>query len=1020
VGEGISKFVLTAAKSAMMSVGGPLMAVGGPAIAAVAAGVGVISAAEEGAGSYFRGDSMGRVIASTSLGFLSGAKTGATSVFVSLNSVGKWTKLLVPAGGSTAETYIRARIAAQVKPESQLDSLKKAGGMGTLSIVSSLIGGQIKGMEQGMPREAATATLSTLTGGAASVIHGGTFGEGMQNGLTGYIAGKVGEKSAEVARDRYINMEKEEERYKGKAGTSTEETSSGEDKSHKPKIPGKDEEGAGKDGKLPKQPMETPSPFADDYKAMQKALARGDEAAADQYATRMLVKNYEKFKGMVAEGKIDPNTAQRAVRTHQEIVREGIKEGTERTKRMGDLLQDGKDGSVIKRTWAAGGGMDEFDPKKPKVSGDTDWSPIIDRNIAKQRGLDPDRVQKDMAGHTKDAINEIARKRLGEDIRDYYGKTKIKATPGSDEEYLSIDSHKTPGRVVGQERVKTTLGEEMGHPKWLDEAAAKTATGVAMQRADEHNLISHVIKEHPPTGNIYRDGETARELTKHLDREGKYSDNPRSFQNWTTQKVDKSKLHSPEGFEKVLEAARKGNPGEIKNALESDPKYKGDYGKFYKDIQESSKQGVQKALDQGGKVWEAQREGLKSAGVEVNDKRVIKHTTGPETKEEFSKRIGLESDLKELVPKTKTFKTENAEKLYESIKDREPPRTKEGKIDGWGNKPEPEVTNTREAAIARDNQRRGGEPDAEQLAARQHQEKIDALKEKDPVFRDLDSRVRQAMRDGSDRRYDEVKEMIQEDIAKEKKWGPPESKEFQKELGNKMSIDQRLQDPTTVKYQEHQLIQQGVTREQFEAWQKTKQQVERGGPMEPLKPFKEPDEKSWAPYKPGESPFRPDEPSMGNLRPEKPGPGPGYAPPDEDVSKPHLATPIPKTPLEPSPSPSAQKVSPPTGIQSAPPSNVQKPLGSQAILEGPETSSKGPEDFDRYREGISREHLNHDELGRIKLQKQELEGMEMGREEINKEWENIAKEREVIQREREELAREWEALRRKKLTDDET
>ena len=658
-----------------------------------------------------------------------------------------------------------------------------------------------------------------------------------------------------------------------------------------PKTPGGDEGGG-----PPKQPN-IPSDLAEDYKNYQRAVANGDDAAANRYATRMLAKNYDEFKGMVKTGDIDPETGRRAVETHQQIVSDGVKEGIERTKRAGNLLQEevhiDADGNittkpVIKHTWSAGGGMEEFDPAKPKVPGDTDLTHVVDRDMARARGLDPDQVQEIAKGHTEDSINDLARKRLGDDIGDYSSKTKIKHTPGSDEEYLSYQSHKTDGTVMDSQGVKkTTLGEEMGRSREIDEAVGGSATGRAMQRADEHNLISHTINERKPTGDVYRDGETAREIVKHFDRMSEYNKaNPDDPANWKPDNVDKSKIHSPEGFDKVLEAVRTENPAKIKEALDNDPQYKGDYDKFFQDVKESSKQGVQKSLDEGGKVWDAQTERLRADGVEIDKEHVVRHTSGPETKGDYLRRLGVTDgeqkgdippkktgpDLSEYVPKKETFRTESAKKLYESIKDQEPPRDEKGNITGFGEKPEPEVTNTREAAFARESAQKGDEPTPEQIEARELDERVEAQKEKDPVFKDLNERVRRAKHDGQDLRIENLKEEHAERMMNEGKWGSPDDPGFRKELGKRLSIDQRIEDPTTVKLQEQSLVQEKVTREQWNAWLEVDGKLRRGEPVEPLKSFGPPDEKSWAPIKDGESAFRPDdEPSPGTVTPEKQG-----------------------------------------------------------------------------------------------------------------------------------------------------
>ena len=185
IGETAARMTVTASKGALMAIGGPA------GIAVTAATVGAISAAEEGAVSYVRGDPMGEVIARSSLGFLSGAKDGAISVFTNVGNVGKFTKVFMPATGDVAETYIRSRI-DNPNNESHSDSIKKALSMGALSVVSDTVGARIDGIQSGVIREATKLTMGGISGGTASVINGGTFAEGFEKGVEGGVAGRIG------------------------------------------------------------------------------------------------------------------------------------------------------------------------------------------------------------------------------------------------------------------------------------------------------------------------------------------------------------------------------------------------------------------------------------------------------------------------------------------------------------------------------------------------------------------------------------------------------------------------------------------------------------------------------------------------------------------------------------------------------------------------------------------------------------------------------------------------------------
>ncbi len=199
IGEVGSKILLAGSKAAMMTVGG---AVG---IAAAAVGVGTISATQEGYDSYDRGHSATRVVGSTIVGFLSGAKDGALGAWSNVANVSKYTKLFVPAVGDTAESYLKARRDAGYAPvdkdgkstaEGHGTSLLRAGGTGLLSIGSSLLGDKIDAstVKGSFTQEGAKVALSTVSGGVTSVMNGGTFGEGAQEGLIGGIGARAGDR----------------------------------------------------------------------------------------------------------------------------------------------------------------------------------------------------------------------------------------------------------------------------------------------------------------------------------------------------------------------------------------------------------------------------------------------------------------------------------------------------------------------------------------------------------------------------------------------------------------------------------------------------------------------------------------------------------------------------------------------------------------------------------------------------------------------------------------------------------
>jgi len=425
--------------------------------------------------------------------------------------------------------------------------------------------------------------------------------------------------------------------------------------------------GGGAGGGGPKQPK-IPPEFADDYRAMQQALANGDEAGANRHATRMLYKDHNKFKGLVKSGDIDASTAQRAVNTHQKIVQTGVKNGLEKTRNMGNLLRAEEvhidaDGNMtvrspVDKVYAPGRGMDPFDPANPRVPGDTDLTPTVDKALCRQRGLDPDAVQKTAARNIQDAINEAADAELGGKVPNYARRANVKTfEPGSPEEYHGTGAHDIKGRNIDSagrvSRDQTTLGRELWEGSDnVDDIVNRSNTGRAMTAADESNQINKTVKDIEFRENVQKtvkDPALKRPVTEadHIDtaREiGKHHARTEQGTGWKPTDVDETRLPSKnaEGFRKTLDAAKSEDPTAIKSAV--DEHYGGDYKKFYKDVQESSNQATQKQLEKGGKIWSKQADELKDAGLRVGDDNVVQHKPGVESREQYLERLGVKGD----------------------------------------------------------------------------------------------------------------------------------------------------------------------------------------------------------------------------------------------------------------------------------------------------------------------------------------------------------------------------------------
>lgn len=439
--------------------------------------------------------------------------------------------------------------------------------------------------------------------------------------------------------------------------------------------------GGGDDSGGPKIPDE----FAQDYNALQRALANGDEVAANRHAARMAVKDYAKFKGMVDGGDIDPAIGNRALNTHQEIIKAGVRKGVDRTHNMGRLLgkeyEVDADGNIsvkspIERVYAPGSGMEPFDPANPRMPGDADLSPIVNRKLCQQRGLDPDRVQQTAARNIKDAINEEAAARLGGDIGDYCQQTKVKMfEPGSPEEVTSFSVGKMKGKVIDNSgRVleePTTLGREMygRRTEEIADIVSRSRTGRAMDAADEAIQIKKTVDEiyrprldqRQPSPDDLTEG--AREIGKHMGRS-------QQKVGWDIKDIDTAGAGfkdnaAKQGFAKTLEAAQSGDPKAIQQAIDSH--YGGNYKSFYEDCQNTSNYVTQKQLKNGGKIWADQADRLQQAGMSVERQGVISHQAPKtETAEQYLERMGVPASEQKMIQAQRAAEADLADVLSRS------------------------------------------------------------------------------------------------------------------------------------------------------------------------------------------------------------------------------------------------------------------------------------------------------------------------------------------------------------------
>lgn len=175
-----SKVVLAGAKTAMVVVGGPAGYV------AAGVGSGVIRAAEEGANVYVntKGTIRQKVRASvgaTAGGFLAGVKDGVIGRYTNVPGVGPATKILLPAAGDAAETFIRTRGDAAAAAKA-----------GLLSTAAGAAGAKLGGVQNWKVREGSQVLLGGAAGAVGSVMGGGSAEEGLVDGLLNAMGGTAG------------------------------------------------------------------------------------------------------------------------------------------------------------------------------------------------------------------------------------------------------------------------------------------------------------------------------------------------------------------------------------------------------------------------------------------------------------------------------------------------------------------------------------------------------------------------------------------------------------------------------------------------------------------------------------------------------------------------------------------------------------------------------------------------------------------------------------------------------------
>jgi hypothetical protein len=162
----------------------------------------------------------------------------------------------------------------------------------------------------------------------------------------------------------------------------------------------------------------------------------------------------------------------------------------------------------------------------------------------------------------------------------------------------------------------------------------------------------------------------------------------------------------------------------------------------------------------------------------------------------------------------------------------------DGKVHGFGRKPTPELTNTREAAGIRADAR-GAAPRGAVKSGKPFEDLLDDARGQNPGFKATHDKVQNALSEGSSKRIEELGKVHVQQMKKEGIWGEPDSPSFKKEVGDRLKISP-LDDPRTVQHQQRALYEHGVTETEFDGYIDGRAKIRRGepvGPMEPVEPL---------------------------------------------------------------------------------------------------------------------------------------------------------------------------------------
>jgi hypothetical protein len=171
-----------ASRAGMTVAGGPL------GVAYTAAGLAVISGAEEGYAAYYDGRELAEIAQRTGFGVVLGVRDAMTGRLGQLPQVHAAGAIYITAVGDSLEAYTRGRMDGMTYEQAQ----RAAGIAFAGSVTSEVVGGGFDAVPPGLARDVGQFGTTMAIGGTSSWASGGSFTDGALDAGAGFLGGRAG------------------------------------------------------------------------------------------------------------------------------------------------------------------------------------------------------------------------------------------------------------------------------------------------------------------------------------------------------------------------------------------------------------------------------------------------------------------------------------------------------------------------------------------------------------------------------------------------------------------------------------------------------------------------------------------------------------------------------------------------------------------------------------------------------------------------------------------------------------